>query len=193
MKTPLESAFGSAANLTGWIASSHATVITSPSNRHSVAAAYFALSIEHREAVVLLLERGAFSSAFALVRPAYEACMRGFWALSLADDQHITALLTQNVAPKAENILSGLAKKYPNSLFGTLKTSWKAMCDFTHGGGLQISHWLNGNGIGPTHSEEDALEILRYVDCVAVLAALGLNRAAGADQSAYLQWLKDWK
>lgn len=167
MKTPLESAFGSAANLTGWIASSHATVITSPSNRHSVAAAYFALS--------------------------YEACMRGFWALSLADDQHITALLTQNVAPKAENILSGLAKKYPNSLFGTLKTSWKAMCDFTHGGGLQISRWLNGNGIGPTHSEEDALEILRYVDYVAVLAALGLNRAAGADQSAYLQWLKDWK
>lgn len=193
MQTPLENALEKASHLTAWIQDTHATVIAAPSDRHSLAAAYFALSVEHREAVVLLLKNGAFSSAFALVRPAYEACMRGFWALSLADEKHIVALLKQNIAPKAENIISALAKQFPNSVFGRLKASWRAMCDFSHGGGLQISRWLSGDRIGPTHSDEDALEILQYVDYVAVLAALGLSRAAGAKEEIYLERLNDWK
>ncbi len=193
MQTQLGHALEKADQMTGWIRETHATSIAVPSSRHSLAAAYFALAIEHREAVVLLLKNGAFSSAFALVRPAYEACMRGFWALSVADEKHIVALLKDNVAPKAENLISALARQYPNTVFGRLKVSWRAMCDFTHGGGLQISRWLSGDGIGPTHSDEDALEILQYVDYVAVLAALGLNRTADADQKIYLDWLNDWK
>ena len=53
----------------------------------------FGIAQEHHHAIILLLEKGLCASAFALVRPAFEAYVRGEWLALCADEEGVSRFL----------------------------------------------------------------------------------------------------
>ncbi len=63
-------------SISDWISKHHPGKVMEKRN-HRLAAPYFAVCIEHREAALLLISQNMGASAFALWRPTYENYMRG--------------------------------------------------------------------------------------------------------------------
>jgi hypothetical protein len=147
----------------------------------NAAIVFFGLCMEHRESILVLLLIGARSSAFALVRSCFEAYMRGLWVMHLASDADLRLFFERGQCPTLERIAQRLSQALSTPVFGEIKRSnWETLCDFAHGGNLQVSRWITEDGIGPTHSDEEALEMLHFADSYALLALVGMNEAAGA-------------
>ncbi|MDR0242906.1 MAG: hypothetical protein LBJ65_15020 [Burkholderia sp.] len=140
--------------------------------------AMFMQALEHRQAIMLLVQHGARSSAAALIRPAFEACYRGFWALKIATVENIDNLLGDHPrVPKLDTILQDL-RKNEATRYLAVYDSWKSG-DFVHTGSLQLSRWLSSEGIGSLHTDSDAIDMLELSDFCGLLAGIGINEACG--------------
>lgn len=127
--------------------------------RYCIAFQAALLSLEHAGASVLLIRRGLFPSAFALMRTQYESLVRGIWLLHAASETWVDKLsepLTLENAKRANEGL-GLADmmkqlesspQSPKPLIEQLKdykdASWKAMNSYAHGGLHPLSRTIRG-------------------------------------------------
>lgn len=163
-----------------WIVAHHPNQILQTRN-HMLAGTLYALSMEHREAILLLVRHNARSSAFALWRPTYEAYMRGYWAENCATDQDFSNIkANNNQLPKLEQIVSRLEKFEPETEHARTKSAvWKTMSHFAHGGIQALARWMGPDGIGSNHPDEEAVSLLRMVNIYGVLACAGAARIAG--------------
>jgi hypothetical protein len=71
------------------------------SARIRAAGGCFALAQEHHHAIVFLVEHHLLGSAFALVRIAFEAYVRGAWLSLCAADKFVDAFLRGEEPPKS--------------------------------------------------------------------------------------------
>ena len=62
------------------------------------------LCLDHREATLLLAAHGACSSAFAMMRPVFEACIRGCWIGFVATEPQIETMLAGRLSTKLDTI-----------------------------------------------------------------------------------------
>ncbi len=107
------------------------------------------LTLEHSTAALELIESGRTSSAIALMRPQFEALVRGVWLAHAASDLWVEKLsqpLTlaaqrqANEGPMLAEMLKQLeaAADSPAHIVGQLKeyrdVSWKVLNSFSHGG-----------------------------------------------------------
>lgn len=156
------------------------------SGRTAVAMAYFGLAIDHHVSIAVLIEQGRNSSAYALVRPTYEAVMRGYWVAFVATDAEIERL--RRHVPKFDRIMRELGRGsavFDGGQFAAVHSlGWESFCDYTHGGSRQLSRWLAGKDIGPEHKPEEVAGVLRMADQLAILAAGGAIQLAGGDLAA---------
>lgn len=159
----------------------------------AVAMALFMQALEHRQAIILLLVHGVRSSAAALVRPTFEACFRGVWALNVATDDHIRNMFGAHPhEPPLEKILQSLAKN-PATRELAAYCSWKHAGDYVHSGTLQLSRWLGPEGIEPLHPDSDAVDMLELTDFCGLLACINMNEACGRNPSELLEKLTEVK
>jgi hypothetical protein len=70
---------------------------------------YFALAIDHREAILLLITVGARSSAYALLRSVYEGCFRGLWTRYVASHLQLDQMKRGHIA-SFESVVRGLSR-----------------------------------------------------------------------------------
>jgi len=142
----------------------------------------FGLALDHREAIILLVNVGARSSAYALVRSVYEACFRGLWVRYVATDQQLTTM-QQGISPKFESIVKQLSRipgAAASEVFGKSKAlAWDAFCDYSHGGARQLQRWQSGNDIGPSHPDHEIPGLLLLLDHLALAASIGVHDANG--------------
>lgn len=150
--------------------------------RDDLAAAYFAISFEHRESIILLARHGAASSAFALARPVYESCVRGLWTKFEADEQQLIRLRRDGVAPSFETVGKQLAR---SPVVGTLaevrSDAWAPLSDFAHAGVRQLLNWIGKGEVGPRHPPEQLASLLLVVDIYAYYAMFGMLACAGRE------------
>jgi hypothetical protein len=151
--------------------------------RNALGMAYFGLAIEHHVAIALLIEQGRYSSAYALVRPLYEAALRGYWVAFVARDADVVEL--QRHTPSFDRIIRELNAGSPifeaKQFAGVHALGWKSFCDYTHGGSRQLSRWLAGDSIGQGHPPEEIASVLGMANQLACLAAGGAIQLAGGD------------
>lgn len=145
-----------------------------------IAMSLYAIAGEHREAFILLLKNDARTSAFALARSVYESFMRGLWAESLMTPQQYSLALQRKEFPKFESIISALNKVAGAN--GAIEKSrrllWGPLSDFAHAGFRQIFKWIGKDGIGPTHSDKETVQMLGLVDLYGLCAFMQASQLA---------------
>jgi hypothetical protein len=172
-------ALANAGEISAWISNHHPSEIMESRN-HRLAAPYFAICLEHREAALLLIANDMRGSAFALWRPTYESYMRGHWALNVASEEDFKNIAKNKALPKFDTIIKSLDSKSKNSMFAKTKAKmWEPMSDFAHGGLTLLSRWSSPEGIGSNHPDDETLDLILRLNTYALLAAMGVNYMAG--------------
>jgi hypothetical protein len=161
-----------------------------PANlRNRVAASCFAVVQEHQQAVLVLLqpEHPLHASAFALVRPTFEAYVRGMWLSHCASDAQVERFCSGAKPPDMASLIAAVEKAgqfTKNLLTVVYKNNWSAFSSYTHTGSHQVQRWNSADAIQPNYTSEEVDEVLRFTAAVALLsgvsmAAMSSNEALG--------------
>lgn len=153
---------------------------TVPANaRVRAAGGCLIIAQDHHHAIVVLLGARLYASCFALVRIAFEAYVRGEWLALCATDKEAKQFLKGKEPPRIDAMLKALELKdafKDGALSIIKKRTWKAMCSYTHTGGLHVQRWNTSDGIEPNYSREEILEVLRFADIIVALSVFGMAR-----------------
>jgi len=164
------------------------TLTVSSSNRARVAAALHQLSIEHFTAIHVLVSTGVYSSAFALYRPQLEAYIRGSWYHQCATEDQIQGLI-DGAEPPSPNVqiraLESTGTFEPGSLTRLKEMTWRNLCDFTHGGTIQVKVRASTlNEVGQDFKATHVAAMLNASAATELLAAVGLAAVAESSETA---------
>lgn len=163
--------------------------LTVPSlNKARVAAALHQLSIEHFTGIHVLVTTGVYSAAFALYRPQLEAYIRGAWYHRCATDEQVRGLIAGAEPPSPKVIMMALecaGAFEPGSLIRFKEMTWRNLCDFTHGGTIQVKVRASTLGeIAQDFKAEHVAALLTASATTALLASVGLAAVAESNPVA---------
>ena len=144
------------------------------------------LAQEHHASIILLIEHQQYGSAFALVRPLYEAFVRGVWLAQIATDKDLARYqedqqfglkqLAAQVAARAQ--LDG------TNFAGLADRALNAMHSYTHNGYLASVRRLSRDAIEPAYEADEIREVLEFAQLFGVLATAEiLEQAINVEQS----------
>jgi len=127
--------------------------------------AYTELVFEHHRGISQLVGNGLYGSAFALVRPLFEAFFRCHWMLKCATDGEAEEIATSDSFefPKLRPMVEQIDKAYEAKGFFSdflQGDAVKAMHSFTHGGLRALSRRFKGLNVEPDYRESEILEVL---------------------------------
>lgn len=155
--------------------------------RVRVAASCLAIAQDHHHAIVALLDHSLFASSFALLRCEFEAFVRGEWLVLCATDEEVKAFAEGGEPPPIGRMLESLeiTPAFSEKILTRIKaSSWKAMCDYTHTGGLHVQRWGTGSVIEPNYNAEEVSEALSFAETFGALAVVGIAYLANDEQIA---------
>jgi hypothetical protein len=166
----------------------------SVTTRERLALAYFSLSMEHREAILLLVSIGASASATALHRPMLEALIAGAWIDACATDKEVDAMATLKRSPsKVVTMVTQLRKAHPlGDWFRVLYEHYGVAGDYAHGHLRQLSRWLGKGEVGPRYSDGQMIELLWNAGTVGLLAAALRENLMGRPIAQLMHLLESW-
>lgn len=87
---------------------------------------------EHHASVLNLVRAGLMASAMALMRPAFEAYVRGIW-LSIADDQQLAQFQRGEQSSDPEKLIKACIKHAKKDRYADLLDTWKQSKNSLHG------------------------------------------------------------
>jgi hypothetical protein len=156
----------------------------SSTTQSRVAAALFHLCTEHQQSVHTLADHGLIGSAFALLRPQFEAYVRGVWYHRCATDDQSNAFIKGAEPPRIRNLLSDITKIADfnsESLIATKTSVWDMLNDFTHGGHVQVRARLTPVEITRNYKTEHIVGMLRWSSILSFMGYLGMASIAEND------------
>jgi hypothetical protein len=161
--------------------------------RGRLAMAYLSLSLDHREAILLLVHSGAYPSATALQRPLLEAFVSGAWIDACATDKDIQSIMQlKRTPPKFETMSQQLRKAHDlGSWFEEFRIHYNILGDYAHGHRRQLSRWMGPGSIEPRYSVEQMAEVLRHTDLVGIMAAIHREKISGRPTDQLLPLLDE--
>ncbi|RYH37537.1 MAG: hypothetical protein EON54_19210 [Alcaligenaceae bacterium] len=187
--------------LSNWIVERHPARFEH-GDGNTLAIAFYAIALEHREAIVLLIGHGARTSAFALARSMYEANLKGSWARYCASEETLIRAFDQGILPGFDIMVRQLGK-VPGSenVFRRSKDmAWSGLSDFAHGGMKQVIRWVGEEGIAPRHTDVEVCELLALMNSYALISAAGIVDLCGGDSAPHsakhteeMEAFKRWK
>ena len=146
-----------------------------------------AVAQEHHHSIVFLIENHLYGSAFALVRIAFEAYVRGEWLALCATDATVEDFLAGQEPPKIDKLLAELERTpaFSENVLSTIKVkSWRTLCDYTHTGGTHVRRWNTADAIEPNYHAGEIREVLSFAEVIGSLSVLGLATLAGDEELA---------
>jgi hypothetical protein len=146
-----------------------AEVLATVKNR--AAGTAFFIAQAHHHAIFFLLKNKFYSSSFALLRPLFEAYLRGMWLKHCANETQIHEILQGAEPPKT--MVADIHAISPFEKFPLIKKSvWSTMCDFTHTGGLHLLQWQSSDGLKPNFKDAALEECLNCAELFGAMSAL---------------------
>lgn len=149
-----------------------------PANdRARAAVGCLAIAQDHHHAIVVLLGHRLYAASFALVRIAFEAYVRGEWLALCASEAQVRRFLNGREPPKMDQMLAVLESlpTFADQVLSKIKKHrWRAMCAYTHTGGLHVQRWNTDAAIEPNYSVDEVLEVLRFAETIASLSVFGV-------------------
>jgi hypothetical protein len=112
--------------------------------------------------------------------------VRGEWLARCATDAEVDGFFRGDEPPRFGVLLERLeqTETFNEMVLSKIKkSSWRAMCAYTHTGGLHIQRWNTPNGIEPNYEEAEIREVLSFAEIIGALAVIGIASLA-EDESA---------
>lgn len=159
----------------------------SKDERNRVSGALFDTALDHANAIIVLIEKRIYSSAYALVRPLFEGFVRATWLLNCATNDEMELLVEKDKFKKSfGEMLECIERKkdWPKTLAKAKESSWKAMHSYTHGGLHQISRKIKASTIEPVIDNEEIDEIICFAELIGYLsfsAMIAMSKVSGKD------------
>lgn len=142
---------------------------------------------DHHHAIALLIQESLYAPAFALLRVAFEAYVRGQWLWLCAKESEIRRFF-KGWEPPSPGLLIEAVEKHPafveQVLSGLKNRHWNAMCAYTHTGGLQVQRWNTPDAIEPNYDPREVNEALFFSEWIASLSVVAFATIASDDQLA---------
>lgn len=154
------------------------------SERNCSATSLFHLCIEHQQAVHTLANNGLIGSAFALLRPQFEAYIRGVWYFRCASDVNVIEFIKGAEPPRIKQLLSDIERLSDfdsQSLDATKKAVWGILNDFTHGGTVQVRARMTENEIVSCYKIEHIVGMMYWSAILSFMGYLGMASIANND------------
>jgi hypothetical protein len=155
--------------------------------RARASAACLSIAQEHHHGIVELLASSLYPSAFALVRPMFEAYIRGEWLALCATDNCVKRFMDGKDPPSPRVMVEALeaTEGFESKRISTIRNaSWDALCGFTHTGGNHVQRWQSGDAIEPCYQRTEVLEVLRFAEIILTLSVAGVLKQSGDETAA---------
>ncbi len=163
--------------------------------RVRLAIATFQVAMEHLHAISQLFRLDMHTSAFVLIRPLFEATIKGTWIHLCATDKQIDNYSKGVELPSLKELLDNLEKsKLPKDVYENLlnlkEIGYKLFSSYTHAGYYQICQWAK-EGKTPTYPDDEIQDATDSVKILGLIAGLECARMSGnqkviAELSAYV-------
>ena len=155
-----------------------------------LAATAFGIVHEHHGAIVSLLLAGRLGSGLALLRPTFEALVRGIWLLRGSKDTQIELYLAGKDSKKIEGLLKDLRKGPQSAEDAFLQATWtkseRSLHQFTHvSHQMLIRRW--SFDVETAMPMTEVVDAIKFATGAALLASIELARLAlhlGLEQHA---------
>lgn len=153
----------------------------STEDKYRVSAALFNISLQHANAIVVLIDSGLTSSAFALVRPMFETYVRASWIFNCAQGAVVERLVSEDEfkenLPSMLRDLDGVRNlKGYLAHFGT---NLSGLHSYTHGGLRLIAQNLTEKDIGQAFPDSEVVNMLKFASVISFLSFTGISELAG--------------
>ncbi|WP_247263443.1 MULTISPECIES: hypothetical protein [Pseudomonas] len=155
-----------------------------PSVRSRVAASLFHLCTEHHQAVHTLTNQELFGSAFALMRPQFEAYVRGVWYHRCALDSKLNSFIKGGEPPRISELLTdigNLSDFDSQALLETKQAVWGVLNEFTHGGAVQVRARITSTEIVRNYKNEHIVCMLHWSSILSFMGYVGMAAIAEND------------
>ena len=156
-------------------------------DRIRVSAALFHLSLEHYGSIHFLTVNERSGSAFALLRPQFEAHVRGLWYQRCASNHQLALFINDKEPPGITKLISDIEKN-PEFNQGALKSLkddiWKILCGFTHGGYIQASWRITPDEIKVNFNEQHLVSLITTSCVLSLQTYVAMARVAKSDELA---------
>ena len=133
------------------------------------------VSLEHSQAIVILMHERLYGSALALIRPLFEGFVRGLWLMQAATVEDIDRAGQDSFPNFAELVVALEPPSGENSdgLLSQIRTHrWRELCSYTHTGFRQIGARLTAEGLGYDYKESQLHDALLWADGIAIMLTM---------------------
>jgi len=153
--------------------------------RNILSSSCFHIVLENHKAVQLLIADEFYGSSATLLRPMFEACVRGNWFLHCAVDTQIERFISKDdVKKKLGEQISQLEKLpvFSNGwLSSNYQTAYQTMHSLTHPGMQQVNKRFDGSNVALKFQESEIIEILEASNNIALFTSLSMAIAIDSE------------
>ncbi len=156
-------------------------------NRLRVSVSLLHLCVEHQTGIHVLVEHGVIGSAFALIRPQFEAYLRGVWFHRCATDKQVSSFLAGEEPPKVGVLIEAVQQLegFEEGRLGKAKKEiWRNLNDFTHGGTIQVKARNTMDEIISNYRPEHIVGLLQSSVTLALLAGAAIASVVNSSELA---------
>jgi len=154
--------------------------------------------LEHQKAIILLIAKKYYGSAFSLIRIIFETWVRSLWLNYCASEQEIEKFKKNKLNKKFYELVEEV-EKVDGYKGGTIskakKAGWQAMNSFTHSGYTQVERRFGEYSIEPNYDTEEINEAINFTNATGLLCCLEIAFLANDEQfsSELLEKIKEIK
>ena len=150
--------------------------------RNWLAATCFDIVHEHHKSIALLLEHNCYGSALTLLRPIYEAYVRGKWLLHCATEEDLQKFLKKDdIQRRLRKLVSEIQErdKHAGQMLEEIRAKHVAtFSSFVHTGSWQILSRHTEQTIEPNYDERHITSLIILADGLALFAGLEIANLA---------------
>lgn len=146
---------------------------SSSDSEDRLAMALLHLSMEHYGSILQLMKTGHVGSGLALLRPQFEALVRGRWYHVCASAEQKEKFMKGGEPPSVYKMIEQIEKVSgcnDSGLIGLKESIWTEMHSFTHGGIEQASWRITENEITSDFSDDIKMRLLHIANALGLTA-----------------------
>ena len=147
------------------------------------AASLCCVVFEHQTAITFLVDNHRRTSAFALMRPLFDAFWRALWVGFVATEDEVERFRNGPYDPKFETASKKLDSipGFPPMFRALARQSWKTMSAYTHSSGLVTQRYFRDNAITPAHPDDETIQLIHQAGWFALACGVVLSNVLERD------------
>ena len=181
-------------------------IITSDKPNIKAAATLLTVTIDHAQGIKILLGKGAYPSAAALMRVVFETYIRAMWVWKCASKKQVDTFINKDKIVssdgkaiyfkdlvKAVEVSHGLSA-YLSEIQANV---WSGLNSLTHGGNIQLARNFDGKTIRHCYDNDLVNEVIEFSTMLTCLAFSGIldlanNKNGELVSGKLLQLIEPW-